>query len=241
MDDALQARFQSYKATGDKGELNQLVSDLHPTIQGYIGVSGIAPSPLVVNEAKLLTAKAIQSYDPSHGASLQTWVKQGLRPLARFRQQKLRPVAPSERLQLEAVNLREQEMLFKEKHGYDPDTFELSEFANIPPKRIRQIRRGHSVGTEARAVDSFGNPTALQSPIVQSSADPMEEAVDLLMPTLGKLDRRIWELKTGYGGLDPMPHAEIAKTLGLSPATLTRRAARLALKVREAADILSEQ
>jgi DNA-directed RNA polymerase specialized sigma subunit len=241
LEDDVNSALTRYKASGDPLALHQTVEHLGPTINGFIGVNGLGHSPLIQNQAKLLAAKAIQSYDPQHGASISTWVTQGLRPLFRFRQQKLRPIAPTERLQSDAVTLQSKTAEFFEDRGREPDILELADHAGMSVKRIKQIRGGgHSVGTEARAIDAFGNDKPLHSPIVDDTPDYMTDAVNILLPDLGTLDRRILEMKTGFAGGETLTHAEIASRLKLSPATLTRRAARLKLKLNEIHAALSE-
>lgn len=224
----------NFKATGDQRALTSAVDKLMPTINGFMANNGIERSELMTNEARLHAAKALSTYDPQYGASIPTWVNQGLRPLFRFRQQKMRPVAPGERLQQDAMTLRQKESEFTELHNRTPDSFELSEFAKLPLRRIKQIRHGgHAVGTEGRALDAFGNEQGLQSPLMDSNPDYMEDAISILLPDLAMVDRQILEMKTGYGGKPTLAHGEIASQLNLSPATLTRRAARLRLRLDE--------
>jgi DNA-directed RNA polymerase specialized sigma subunit len=64
--------------------------------------------------------------------------------------------------------------------------------------------------------------------------DFLSEAMGIVWDEAEKKDRRILELKTGFGGKnEPMTPKDVALQLGISPVELSRRSARLGAKLDE--------
>ena len=91
----------------------------------------------------------------------------------------------------------------------------------------------------ARAVPSEG---ALQGATIDpQEPDFYDEALDYVYADLDATDKRILEMKTGYGGkYEPMEATAIAAEIGIHPSNLTRRSARIALKINEVENGLQE-
>jgi DNA-directed RNA polymerase specialized sigma subunit len=67
--------FNNWKETGSQEALGALMKQLHPVIYSQVErVSGTLPKAALSAEAKKWTFKAIESYDPTRGASLSTHV-----------------------------------------------------------------------------------------------------------------------------------------------------------------------
>ncbi len=134
-----------------------------------------------------------------------------------------------ERTQLDSSYLQRKELEFRDQHGRDPDTRELSSFARMPVKKIGELRKAfRSVPSEA-AAGEMGNG---------EEAAYLEEAMDYVHADADHLDRRILELRAGYGGAAVLPANQVGAMLGLSPSQLSRRAAVLGTKMHEAAQLL---
>lgn len=75
---------------------------------------------------------------------------------------------------------------------------------------------------------------AIGEGFVQSETDFGAEALDYAYKDADRIDRKIIEMKTGYGGkYEPMPPNVIARDLGLTPSQLTRRSIKLSLRIQE--------
>jgi hypothetical protein len=71
--------------------------------------------------------------------------------------------------------------------------------------------------------------------------DYSDEALHYVYQQADKTDRDIIEMKTGYGGkYQPMVPKQIAQVLNLTPVQLARRSARLAMRVNEARENLTD-
>jgi hypothetical protein len=108
---------------------------------------------------------------------------------------------------------------------------ELSDYANIPIKRIQKIRAiFKKAPSEAELASAAESPDfSLQN----DATDYAREALDYVYGDSDYVDRKILEMKTGFNGLDPVSPKDIAVKLNLSPAQLSRRSARLAFRIQE--------
>ena len=189
-----------------------------------LGAVGAHNDPLVKSKAMVYTAQAVQKYDPSFGASLPTFVSSNLRQLSRTARQSRSVAKLPERIQLDAYHLSESSKKFEEAHGREPDTLELADASGLPVTRIDKVRRYSKAVPAASAM-----PDATE----QSGTDFQTEAVDYIYHDADHLDRRILEMKTGYGGHPIMTPTQIGAKLKLTQSQLSRRSAKLTYKINE--------
>ncbi len=212
-----------------------VVTHLQPTIDGVLRSISTDQDRALRGKARVLAARAVKTYDPRYGAALPTWVSQQLQPLKRFKRTSLMPVRVPERIQLDALSLMQAEQEFKEKHDREPDVEELADFAKMPIRRIQAIKQTFRRVAPASA---FGeNPSMPEA----QQTDHSDEALEYVYRDADRIDRRIIEMKTGYGGnFDPMEPSAIALRLQLSPVQLSRRSARMAAKLQELREAITQ-
>lgn len=217
--------YQAYLSDPTPDRLNSVVDQLGPVINYSLSSMNAHSDHLIKNKARIFAAEAIKKFDPVHGAALPTWVSGQLLQLKRFKREVNQPVKVPERIQLDAYSLSRAEQEFIDKYDREPDAAELADYAKMPIKRIEKIRRSF------RAMPSQG---AMGEGATQSETDFGAEALDYVFTDADKIDRRIIEMKTGYGGrYEPMPPNKIAHILKLTPSQLTRRSMRLSLRIQE--------
>lgn len=227
--------YDAYIKTPDKTNLSRVVDSLSPTINGVLRSMGSEADPAVQVKAKVLAAKAIKSYSPEYGAALHTWVSQQLQPLRRFKRTELNPVKVPEGIQLDALHLMQKENEFVEQNNREPDLEELADFSKFPVERIHKIR------TTFKPVAAQGTFGESMTSSTQAQTDFSDESLSYVYKDADKVDRQIIEMRTGYGGkYDPMQPKDIALKLNLSPVQLARRSAKLAMRVNEIRDNLSQ-
>ena len=112
---------------------------------------------------------------------------------------------------------------YQDEHGREPDMAELADYTSMPVKRLEKIQR-YQVAMPAE--DAMGDVEKL-------NPDFMSEAVDYVHKDSDHTDRRILEMKTGYGGNPVMAPAEIGRALNLTPTQLSRRSMRISGKIQE--------
>lgn len=221
----LDSAFNQYKADPTPDNLSSVVDHLNPVINYSISSINAFNDNLIKNKARVFAAQAVQKYDPASGASLPTWVSGQLMQLRRFKRSVNQPVKVPERIQLDAYTLSKAEQDFIDKYDREPDLDELADHAKMPIRRINKIRKTF------RAMPS---QSAIGEGMTQSESDFGLEALDYIYKDADKIDRKIIEMKLGYGGrYEPMEPKRIAIQLGLTPSQLTRRSAKLALRLQE--------
>lgn len=192
---------------------------------------GLGDDPLARGRARVLASKALKTYDPAAGASVETWIDRSLQPLSRFKRERSFAIQLPERAVLDNFEVRRAELEFEELHGRLPDMDELADAAGIPKKRIAALRR--TVMPQVGEAAFEGQAAASLQP------DYMDEALTSVHSESDALDRKIIEMKTGFGGrYKPMPATEVASALNLTPVQVSRRSKRIAAKIDEILDLL---
>jgi DNA-directed RNA polymerase specialized sigma subunit len=222
---SLDSAYAAYLSDPSPDRLNDVVNHLSPVINYSLSSINANTDNLIKNKAKIFAADAVKKFNPAAGAALPTWVGGQLMQLKRFKREVNQPVKVPERVQLDAYTLSRAEKEFYDQHNREPDVEELSDFSKMPRKRIEKIRRSF------RAMPSQG---AMGEGFTQTETDFGTEALDYTYKDADKIDRKIIEMKMGYGGrYEPMQPNKISALLGLTPSQLTRRSIKLSLKIQE--------
>jgi DNA-directed RNA polymerase specialized sigma subunit len=214
--------YDAWKADPTPDNLAKVVDSLQPVMNYQLGSLGVSDDPLIKNKARIVAAQAVRKYDPKL-ATLPTFVSRQLQQLRRFRRQSHQVLKVPERIQMDGWHLAQKEKEFLDKHDREPDLYELADFSKLPVGRIAKIRR-------------LSRATPSEAAIGDTAADDMDftgEALEYVFRDSDHLDRRILEMKTGYGGHQVMTPAQIAQKLRISTAQVSRRAARLTMKVNQ--------
>jgi len=205
---------------------------LGPKLDYHLSRYGLGDDPLAKSKAKVLASRAMKSYDPSQGASFDTWLDRSLQPLSRFKRERSFAVQLPERAILESFSVRSAEADFEERNGRLPDMRELAEEAKIPMKKLASLRK--TVRPQLSEASLAG-----VSPTADMEDDKLDEALSSIWGESDATDREILEMKTGFGGRHkPMSAVEVAGRLGLSPVQVSRRSARISAKLDELLELL---
>lgn len=224
--------FEAYRKEPTTTNLNTVVDSLNPVVHHALSSVGAQDDPALKIRARVLAAQAVKKYDPSAGANLATWTSNQLQPLRRMRREIQSPIKVPERTQLDALKLHRAEQEFYDEHNRLPDTAELADKVKLPVRRIAKIRRSFRRTPSESALGGMPN---VEEP------DHTSEAMDYVYRDSDHVDRRIIELKTGYGGESQMEPKAIAEVLKLTPSQLSRRSARIALRIQELEEALRQQ
>jgi DNA-directed RNA polymerase specialized sigma subunit len=113
--------FNNWKETGSQEALGALMKQLHPVIYSQVErVSGTLPKAALSAEAKKWTFKAIESYDPTRGASLSTHVLNFLPKVRRLNYKYQNSARLPENLQLQYSNFQGAVSHLQETLGREP-------------------------------------------------------------------------------------------------------------------------
>jgi DNA-directed RNA polymerase specialized sigma subunit len=230
---ALEDTYALFKTNPeDKAVLKSVVNELQPTINYALTSLNATNDPVLKVNAKVIAADAVKSYDPSYGASLETHVTHNLQKLGRIARKHRSPIQLPERQQLEGYALKRAEEELLDKTGRDPDVSELADYTGFSVKKITELRKPTvAVVTEA-ALDGSGG---VETP------DYMTDAMDYIHIDSDYKDRKILEHMFGYGGSTILPANELAAKLKTHPSQITRRTAKMKIKLHELVDALERQ
>lgn len=219
--------YARWQADPSQKNLAEVTKSLRPTIDSVIASMGDAGNPHVRSRANVVAAKAIKSYDPTQGASLATYVSGQLRQLSRDVRKSNNVLSIPEGVQLDGYALYRAEQQFMEEHDREPTVQELADKSHLSVKRIKQIRQKlRATMTDGAATGEDGSSLA-----AGEETDHSTEAMDYVYNDSDVTDQKLLEYTTGYGGETPLSNAEIMRKLKLTPVQLTRRKARLSMRI----------
>ncbi len=203
-------------------------------INYHLHKHGLGGDLLAKTKARVLASKALKSYDPTAGASVDTWLDRSLQPLSRFKRERSFAIQLPERAILDNFEVRRAELEFEDKHGRLPDFDELADAAGVSLKRIAALRKAVRPQVAESAVEG-----QLSGSIV---TDHTDEALTAVWQEADAIDRKIIELKTGFGGRHvPITSEEVASRLSLTPVQVSRRSARMAAKLDALLELMEKR
>jgi DNA-directed RNA polymerase sigma subunit (sigma70/sigma32) len=176
--------------------------------------------------ANVIAAQAVKKYNPDMpgAAGLHTFVKSELQQLTRVARRSRSVLQVPERSQLDAFALAKSRRSFEDAHGREPDMGELADHSGFSLKRIEKVMQ-QTRPTPGEA--------AFETDHEKDATDFTPEAIDYVYHDADHVDRKILEHKIGHNGAEVLPPHAVAQKLGLTPSQLSRRSARLSLKINE--------
>lgn len=227
--------YEAWKVEPSQKNLAGVVNSLNPTIGSVLATMQATGDPVIATKARVMTAKAVQSYDPAYGTTLPTWVSQQLRQLTREKRKSQNILNVPERVQMDAYALYKAEQEYYDENGREPTVEELSDAAHMSIQRIGDVRRK----MRPVAADS-GYDTEGGNLLEGSTSDFYKDALDAVYDDSGRQDKRLLEMLVGYGGSRVLDSAAIMQKTGMSPVQLTRSKARLAKRIQDLEQALSQ-
>lgn len=228
--------YEKWQLFKDGDSLYEVTKSLRPTIDSVVASLGGTGNPQIAAKARVVAAKAIQSYDPAAGATLPTWVSQQLRQLTRDIRKSNNLVHVPDGVQLDAYALYRAEREFEDEYGREPTVEELADISHIPVKRIKDVR------TKMRPIVSDASTESEDgaSLISMDNSDYTQDALDYVYNESDRNDKKLLEYTVGYGGASVLDAKQIMEKLKLTPVQLSRRKARLSMRINEAIEDLSK-
>jgi len=224
----LDTAFDAWKTAPTPESMDSAIQAAQPVmssaIKSYVG----REDPIAMSHAKLLTAQAFKSYDPSRKVMLRTHLMNQLQPLRRFAASRRFVTKIPERVQYDMTGLREAESELRDKFGRDPTEEELADQAGFSMKRIRHLR-GFAVPVAEGVAET--SDEARQGAV--TTPDPMEDWTRYVYHDLNPIDKKIFEWRTGFNGVQKKGVVEIAKLLGISAGAVTQRANRISKQLEQ--------
>jgi DNA-directed RNA polymerase specialized sigma subunit len=204
--------WRQWKRTQSPADLEALIKQMWPVIRREtMRWSAIVPQTMLENEAKLLAIKAFQTYSPTAGASLSTHLTNQLQKLSRtaYARQSTLGVPEQKRLLFNNYNRAYREL--EDLHGRPPSLNDIADYMRVPPSKLREV------------VDLVGKKEFMESgegpTFIQYMDDP--EVVHLAYHDMTPIQKKIFEMRTGYGGSAVKSGKEIMRATGLTQGQLS--------------------
>lgn len=195
-------------------------------VQRYPGPKGV-----LHGKAKTLAVKAVQTYDPTRGAGLRTWLTTQLQPLTRYSQH-IKSVYVPEAVTRQAAELHTITENMHDNLGRTPTDEELADESGLSITKLQTLR---SRVRPSISESQLTAPTA-ESPAMPAlqRENPLVFASEAVYDGLEPREKAIYDWKTGGHGQSQLANKEIAVRLGVSPGLVTQLSQRIATQIQEA-------
>lgn len=208
--------YQAWK-TGRSPAINRAMLDaLRPTIDKGINIHLPGQNnPLLVSQAKLMSLKALDNYDPEK-AALGTHVINTLQGLKRQNSKMTSLLKVPERAAQEHGAILGATRELTESLGYEPEDRQIADHLGINISRIRKLQ-GLQHGVNEGAFDNdnmYASSTGNRMPSI---------VIDLVADDLRPMDRRIMNHTLGLQGAETKSTGELARMLKVSPGYISQR------------------
>ena len=210
--------LDTWKQSGDKTHLHTLLKAYNPIIQQHVSkwrASGIPDSVLEAN-AKRITVKAFETYDPSRGTQLNTHVINHLQKLNRlgYKYQNVAKI-PEHRV-IKMGTYQRTKNLLGEKFGREPNAGEMRDELHWSLKEIGRMEKEHRK-------DLLASQDTLQDmPSMDDSEDAELDKIHLMYHDLSGTERSVLEHSVGLFGKPKLSGNDIALKLNMTPTQVSR-------------------
>ena len=217
------ALYEAWKADPTPANLGSVVRSMDDTIGYKLSSMGVGNNPQMKHQARLFAADAVVKFDPTSGASLKTWTQSQLQSMQRFKRENQGPIKIPDRAAVDAWSIERTRRELEDEMGFEPDVKQIADRSGISVKRMA-------------AVAKITRPVAAQSQMYEEGSelpDYLGEALEYVYDGSDRVDRKIIEMTTGYGGTPILNKKDIALRLGISASQVTRRADRIGAQLQE--------
>lgn len=185
--------------------------------------SQFVPNSTALAQAYKIAHKAAESFDPKTGLQFSTHLTNQLKKLSRLSTTYGATVRMPEAKQFRLQRVNMMEKALRDEYGRDPSAQEISEALgwNIAEVSTLLMQRKRDVNVNS----------LMHSPIFVDNSN--DEWVHFVYQELAPRDQVIFEHKTGWGGKKEMTNEELAKKLGVSPATVSNRVKAITSRIQD--------
>lgn len=213
-----QELYEHWKKTGDKRALGDLVNQLSPLIYSEVQrQSGTLPNQALSAEAKKWAIRAINNYDPKHGASISTHVTGYLRKVRRMNYKFQNAARLPENMQLQYKLWDKAVQDLSDKLNRDPTDDEISQELGWSKGQVVKYRG-------SLYEDLVESATARPFETVRFNENKI--LLDHIMTQLTPEEKTIWE------NSKKLSSDELAAKLGINVNRLNYLKAKLKTKVQ---------
>lgn len=224
--DAVYSQWQKTKSPQTNSALLKSVQPIVDT--ALTSYAGATHSQALKTRAKLMTLKAMETYDPNRG-NVRTHLLSQLQRLRRESAQEQNIIQIPEQVGLDFQHLAETENALRDRFGRDPTDDEIADETGLSTRRIQKIRAFHQPVPESATItegedDNFGGDVASTTPGANRAAAAW---LNFVYDDLGPTDKLIMDMTLGRNGRRRTSTQDIAKRLRISPGAVSQRAAKI--------------
>lgn len=211
--------WKAYKKSPNPSTRSALLDNLQGILRAQVNRwTGPVPYDVLMNKAKLLAAKAFDTYNPSMGSSLATYVTNALLPISRIVYTYQNAARIPENLTMKITSYVNTVNDFKTVYGRDPTTDELHDRLGWKSSELTRIR-----DYNIRDLVESGQEVSGRFYEKGMEKDVDDTILGGIYMNLAPQDKTLFEYTTGYNGAPILPIAEISKRMGLSAAQVAYR------------------
>lgn len=217
--------FKLWKTAQTPVSNGAMLKAVQPVIDSAVkSYGGGSQSPLLASRARRIVLDSLPTYDSTKGP-LKVHLDNQLRGLRRVSAQQNQIINIPEQVQLDQHHVYEAENRLRDWHGRDPTDEELSDETGLSGKRLAYIRKAGG-GMPEGALESVSaeGEDGISPAVVASDDDAWNSFVYGSLPAQ---DRLVMEWSLGLNGKRKLPSVEIARKLGVTPAAVSQRKARI--------------
>jgi len=199
-----------------------LLDKMKPTINAAMTSYAAGHNKDLAVKAATLTLKALSTYDPSYGTDPSTHVFHNLKRLNRIVNRRGNIIPVSEQASMESRYVYGKRAEFIDEYGREPSDLELADLTGYSMKKIDKILTRDKVKSETSTL----NPETFNS-TVSSSDVTDQDYFEYVYRSVGPIDQKIMEWSEGAHGEPALSGKEIALRLGITPAAVSQRKAKI--------------
>ena len=209
----------------------RLLGTVQPIIDTAISsYAGANASPTLKNKARLMTLKALGSYDPQKG-NVKTHLLSQLQSLRRAAAQEQNIIGIPEQVGLDFQRLSAAENELRDSLSRDPTDDELADMTGLSTRRIKKIRgfnqpvsEGMTAAQTGNSEDDVNTEVASTLPNYTKHTDAW---LDFVYGDLSPTDKLIMDMTLGRNGRRRAATQDIARRLNITPGAVSQRAAKI--------------
>lgn len=217
-EDPILSSIVSWQADPSPVNADAMLGQLNPVIDYSVRqFGGRYSGPSLRSKAKVITLDVMKGYSADRGDP-SPFLKSHLQGLRRYSGQETTAIPVSERHRMAWSQLKRQSEELADTLGRDPTDIELSDYVRLPPAKLKAIRRAAIGGVPESAYDESAELS------VTDQDSTWRQFLHLTLPTDEQL---IMEHTLGMNGKPILGTNELAKKLGVTPAAISQRKAKI--------------
>lgn len=203
--------WNRWKKTKSKNTLKQLMTRMNPLIHREVNKwQYTVPPAALMSKGRLLTVKALESYNPNKGAAIGTYVTSSLRKLSRYAYPMQNVARMPENKQLLFNTFEGAKGRLYDELGREPTIEEMSDELSWNKKKVRDFQRSFGRRELVESEGAFQDEHAEEAPLV-----------DFYYHGLAPDDKLLFEDITGYGGRNPLSNTQLRKKFKMTQGQLS--------------------